>query len=380
MTILSMRCAKCGLIQALAPVCKSCGARASGDAPQSASVAGRRGPPVSSVTLGAAAADDDWSSNRASDRPRRFDFRGKAGTLFGIYVVNILLTLCTLGVYSFWAKVKVRRFLLSQSEFEGDRFAYHGTARELLLGTLKAALVFGLPAMLLRYLPPFLHAPLWIQMTAGVLAYVIALVFIPFAVVGTRRYRLSRSSWRGIRFSFRGSVKEFVKLYVRGGVLTLLTLGLYSPFFTVRQYAFFTANSYFGNEKFQFEGSGRDLFRSYVIALLLTIPTLGLSGFWYAAHKHRYLIGRTSLGAARFDCDMTGGALCWLTLSNILILLGTLGLGAAVVAVRNLHFWFDKISLRGSLDLAAIEQDAQSASATAEGLAGFLDLDFNLAG
>src|SRR6266545_6090236 len=74
---------------------------------------------------------------------RRPTFHGTGGTLFGIHLVNTLLTLVTLGVYYFWAKTRLRRFLFSQTEIEGDRFAYHGTGRELLLGTLKAVLVFG---------------------------------------------------------------------------------------------------------------------------------------------------------------------------------------------------------------------------------------------
>ena len=76
---------------------------------------------------------------------RRPTFHGTGGTLFGIHIVNTLLTIVTLGVYYFWAKTRLRRYLFSQTEIEGDRFAYHGTGRELLLGTLKAVLVFGVP-------------------------------------------------------------------------------------------------------------------------------------------------------------------------------------------------------------------------------------------
>src|SRR5689334_20764774 len=86
------------------------------------------------------------------EETRRLYFRGSAGSLFGIQLVNMLLTLCTLGVYMFWAKVRVRRYLWGQTEFEGDRFAYHGTAGELLIGSLKAVAVFGLPFFALRYL------------------------------------------------------------------------------------------------------------------------------------------------------------------------------------------------------------------------------------
>ena len=68
---------------------------------------------------------------------RRFAFHGEGGSLFGIHIVNVLLTLLTLGIYYFWGKVKVRRYLYSQAEFDGDRFAFHGTGKELFFGWLK---------------------------------------------------------------------------------------------------------------------------------------------------------------------------------------------------------------------------------------------------
>ena len=74
----------------------------------------------------------------SSGAPRHPVFHGRGGTLFGIHVVNTLLTLVTLGVYYFWAKTRLRQYLFSQSEIEGDRFAYHGTGRELLLGDPKS--------------------------------------------------------------------------------------------------------------------------------------------------------------------------------------------------------------------------------------------------
>src|SRR6266480_4441823 len=89
---------------------------------------------------------------------RHASFRGSGATLFGVHVVNALLILATLGVYYFWAKVRVRSYLWSQSEFEGDRFAYHGTGRELIVGFAKAVAFFFLPATVLNTLPELLKA------------------------------------------------------------------------------------------------------------------------------------------------------------------------------------------------------------------------------
>ena len=304
----------------------------------------------------------------------RLFFHGDGGSLFGIHIVNIFLTLVTLGIYSFWGRVKVRRYLLSQTEFEGDRFAYHGTGRELLIGSLKAMLVFGVPLAVLNYAPSLLGAGTAINIAAAILLYGILLVFIPFAMASARRYRLSRTSWRGIRFSFRGRMAELIKLFVGGSLLTMITLGLYYPIFETKQHGFMVSHSYLGNEKFHFDGRGRDLFGSFLLALLLFLPTLGLYWFWFLAKKDRYLWAHTSFGNASFRSTVTGANMLLLKLGNLLLLVFTLGLAWSWVLVRKARFVFAYLSLEGALDLEGIRQEAQVASATGEGLASFLDL------
>jgi uncharacterized membrane protein YjgN (DUF898 family) len=294
-------------------------------------------------------------------------------------VVNILLTLITLGIYYFWAKTKVRRYLSSQTEIEGDRFAYHGTARELLLGTLKAVVVFGLPILLLNLIRDVLDVPALLKAAAGVISGVLVFLFFPVAIVGARRYRLSRTSWRGIRFSFRGEVRELIKIFILGSVLTGVTLGFYYPFFLVSRQAFMVSHSYFGSERFAFSGRGRDLFRAWVVAALLTLPTLGLCWFWYVAFERRYFWDHTQLGTARFSCGVTGGALLGLWAVNVLLLVGTLGLAWPWVRVRNIRFTFRYLALVGSLDLARIQQEAQQVGTIGEGLSSFFDSGFDLA-
>ena len=315
----------------------------------------------------------------ASTTLRRPSFHGAGGTLFGIHVVNVLLTLVTVGIYYFWAKTRVRRYLSGQTEIESDRFAYHGTARELLLGTLKAVLVFGLPILFLNFIRDVLDVPVLVKVAAGVISGSLFFVFFPIAMVGARRYRLSRTSWRGIRFSFRGRVWELIKIFILGSFLTGITLGLYYPFFLVSRQAFMVSHSYFGSERFDFTGRGRALFGPYVVAILLTLPTLGLCWLWYVALKRRYFWDHTVFGAARFSCTVTGGALLGLWVVNVLLLVGTLGLAWPWVRVRNINFSFRYLALMGPLDLARIQQQAQQVGSIGEGLSGFFDSGFDLA-
>ena len=306
-------------------------------------------------------------------------FHGAGGDLFGIQMLNMLLTIVTMGFYFFWGKVKVRKYIFGHAEFEGDRFGYHGTGKELLFGFLKAFLVFFLPLILLDVLPDLMGAGRGMKGIAVILTYLIFMVFIPMAMVGARRYRLSRTSWRGIRFSFRGKTWEFLKLFIWGSFLTTITLGLYNPIFETRRYGFMASHSHFGNQKFNFNGNGRELFGPYLRAMLLMLPTLGLYWFWFLARKQRFFWEHTSFGSIRFHSTVTGGPLLRLSLGNLALLIVTLGLAWPWIAVRNVHFAFKYVTLEGPLDLENIRQEAQAASATGEALSGFMDAGFDFA-
>ncbi len=376
-------CPRCGSPGVVGDGCSRCGVKVSlylaslekmrhppapaGTAPVVAPVAAGA-PPRSSAPAGTVGAPGG---------ARKLAFHGSGGTLFGIHIVNILRTLVTLGVYRFWGKVRVRRYMLSQTAFEGDRFAYHGTGKELLLGFLKAVLVVGLPLTALN-LAGQLSGDELLANTAQVLTWAAILVFIPVAMVGARRYRLSRTSWRGIRFSFHGRMWDFIKLFVGGSVLTSLTLGLYYPVFQTKQQAFMVSHARFGQRPFRFDGRGRDLFRPYLLALLLTLPTLGLCWFWFQARKIRYFWEHTFFEAARFRATVTGGSLLNLTIGNLLLLLVTLGFAWPWVLVRNARFAFAYLTLEGAPDLAGIVQEPQTASATGDALSGFLGADVDL--
>ena len=308
---------------------------------------------------------------------RKLSFYGNGGTLFGIYVVNVLMTIVTLGIYRFWGRVKVRRYMMSQTSFEGDRLAYHGTGRELLNGVFKAGLIFGLPLTVLQTADE-LAGDRMIHAVIRFLSSVLVFIFIPMAMVGARRYRLSRTSWRGIRFSFRGRAKDFIRIFTRGSLLSTMTLSLYYPFFQVRKQHFMVSHSYFGRRPFRFDGRGRELFGAYVVTLLLLLPTLGLYWFWFSAKKTRYFWEHTFVETARFRCSLAGRQLMTFTLTNWLMLIVTLGLAWPWVLVRKTRFVFSYLSIDGPLDVDGIVQEPQLATATGDALSSILgtDVDF----
>lgn len=314
-------------------------------------------------------------------------YHGTGGELFGLMFVNSLLTIVTAGIYSFWGRTKIRQYMYTQTEVADDRFAYHGTGAELFKGWLKAAgilfllfVALGVAVAILAPEPdpavPPGQQPVFflIQM----IYTVIIAVLVNIAINGARRYRLSRSSWRGIRLAYAGRWQEFLALNLKGGLLTSLTLTLYLPYFRNQSREFLTNNSRFGSLRFAYDGEGGALFPSYLTSLLLAIPTLGLSFVWYKAFEQRHFWNHTTLGPLRFQSSMTGGALLGLTLTNLLLVVLTFGIGLPWAATRATRFVCENVSIAGDIDWGTVEQQAQLASATGEGLAQGLDVDADL--
>lgn len=309
-------------------------------------------------------------------RPR---FHGDGGSLFVIHLKNLLLTIITLGIYSFWAKTEVRKYLYGQVAFDGDRFQYHGTGGELLKGWAKAAGIYFVIAIGSQIIGATLGVGIGSSGGAIVAALLLmaAILFglIPLALLGTRRYRLSRSSWRGIRFSFRGKFSEIAGLYAPGIVLTILTLGLYFPVFEMNMRTYLVKESRFGSAPFRFTGNAGDIYGQFILGMILSILTLGIYYSWYAAFKHRYFWSKTSIAGARFESTVTGGDLFVFNLVNFFLLVITLGIAYPWIQARTMVFHTDRLVLHGSTEFDGVVQEMSAATATGSELAEMFDVE-----
>lgn len=309
--------------------------------------------------------------------PTRMTVHADGTTLFAMRVLNLLLALLTLGVYSFWGKAKVRRYVFGQIEYLGDRFAFHGHGRELFLGWLRA-----LPALAFVFLFPNILPLAWQSKYSMLVAQlaVFALIFVlwPIARVGAYRYRITRMSWRGIRFSYRGSALRYLGVTAAGYLCNSLTGGLYNPFLDMRRERLLTGDTYFGTARFQFTGKGSDLFAAWLFALPFTFCTLGLAWPWWSALRQRYVWAHTTAPGVRFRSTATGWGLLRLWSGNFALIVFTLGLGASWAMLRTLDFWSRHIEVTGAPELDAVRQDLQAVSAQAESYADFLGFDFGL--
>ena len=131
-----------------------------------------------------------------------------------------------------------------------------------------------------------------------------------------RRYLLSHTCWRSIRFGQSGSSGAYAKKLLFSQLLSVFTLGLSTPFRRNYLTSYQLNNTWFGSERLIYDGKGRDLFACFLMAYLLLIPTLGLSWFWYKAEEYRYMAAHTQLQGARFAVTISARQLMRLTLGN----------------------------------------------------------------
>jgi uncharacterized membrane protein YjgN (DUF898 family) len=169
----------------------------------------------------------------ASDpRPESFHFNATGAEYFRIWIVNLLLTIVTLGVYSAWAKVRQLRYFYGSTQLAGSSFEYHGQPLQILKGRLIAV------AMLIPYFIVAALFPPWELLF--VLAFLIGL---PFLVVKSRLFGMRMTSWRNIRFDFTGSYRKAAKVYLGLLLLVVITLGLAAPYWTYARQKFLIGES-----------------------------------------------------------------------------------------------------------------------------------------
>jgi uncharacterized membrane protein YjgN (DUF898 family) len=299
-------------------------------------------------------------------------FNGEGARYFGIWVVNIVLTILTLGLYYPWAKVANRKYLWNSTAIGEDRFIFHGTGNEIFKGFVIAYLILGI-SLIMSYFSPGLIF----------LFYFVLLLIMPFAVFGAWRYRVSRTSWRGIYFSFNGNMREFFSLYFIHFLLTILTIGIYGPWFTVKIMKYLFSHTSFGQYELDFEGEGSDLFAINLLGIILTVITLYIYLPWFIKNRFKFTIDNTVIyhgdKKSYLRTNLDGGDLFGVLLLNAILTTVTLGLATPWAIMRSNKLFLESVHIPADVDLDALEQNADDFNdATGDSLVDILDvgLDF----
>jgi uncharacterized membrane protein YjgN (DUF898 family) len=198
----------------------------------------------------------------------RVEFKGSGGEYFRIWLVNIALTLLTLGIYSAWAKVRREKYFHHNMIVDGSALDYHGKPRAILLGRLVLLLVFILGSFAEN-----------LGSTAKSLASLLGLFIFPWLMVQSMRFRARNTSYRGIRFGFSGKYRQVLVLFLLHGGMCFLTLGLYFPVFLQKQKAFIARHLSYGNTPVEFSAGIGVFYRGLLFPLILWCLLLaGLTG------------------------------------------------------------------------------------------------------
>jgi uncharacterized membrane protein YjgN (DUF898 family) len=304
-------------------------------------------------------------------------FNGNHGQLVGLRIVNNILTAITLGFYYPWAKVSILKYLYSETEYMQTRFVFHGLGKEVFKGFLKALLIFGaLYGFLLYAISTHDQSMFYLGL---IVFYVGFFLLIPLAIHGSYRYRLSRTSWRGIHFGYRGNLKEFYKLYLKNIFLSVITFGIYSSWMHVEVNSYIRRNIRFGNIEFRYDGQGKDLFFIKLKGLLLSLITFGIYSFWYYKDLIAFEVNNTKMiqngKEIELKSTLTAGQIFSMLITNYFIIIFTLGIGTGIAINRVLRVAFENIAFDSEIDPDAILQtEEEYKDATGGDLAGFLDI------
>jgi len=244
--------------------------------------------------------------------PGSVSFSGKRGDFRALVTRGALLELVTVGFYRFWLTTDIRRHLWSDTAVDDDAFEYTGRAKELLIGFL-----FALAIIVPVYLAYFLIGVEAARFKAFASFPLLAFFYLfgQFAIYRARRYRLTRTVWRGVRFWMTGSGWGYAAYAALWGVLVGLTLGLMLPWREAALERYKMRHTYYGDLQGSFEGRGWDFFKcGWWLWLLAPIAlyVFPLAPFVYAAFKAvewRWWLSGMRFGGVRLESTLPRGAL-----------------------------------------------------------------------
>lgn len=359
-------------------------------------------------------------------RPTRFEFDGEWREMLPTVLINILLTIVTLGVYRFWARTRIRRYLWSRLRLDGDAFEYTGTGMELFLGFLIVVFVVLLPMAGLYYymtlLDPLKDGAL--IAVIGVILYVTFIALSGAAYYRAWRYRLSRTLWRGIRGYQEEKGWRFGGLYLLWALFTFVTIGIATPYMMNQVWDYPTNRRMFGSGRFAYDGKSGPLFGRFfacvgigflaIFVLSIFFGIVGgaagafgslssgsldqqagaITGFiigififylvfglvygaiwlWFQQKYFEHIAGHTTYEgiALRFKIDFVD--LFKLAFGNVLIYILTLGFGADFATLRKMRFMAENLILEDTPDWSAVAQVSDDMPGVGEGLAEAFDV------
>lgn len=331
-----------------------------------------------------------------------FRFTGDAREYFRIWIVNILLTVVTLGIYSAWAKVRNKQYFYRNTWLGNSTFEYLANPIAILKGRIVIAIAFGLAAASQLYDPRLYLAVM-----------LVLLCLVPWAVAKALAFNARNSAYRNVRFSFSGTPAGAYGSYLLGGLAYLLTCGVGASYLQWKITDFAVTNHLWGLERFSWRRGWKAYFHVFAITVLLSLPillmffgvgflatmrgkqgapdtnlvTIGMVVLYplmiipYSYARARYsnlLFDGLNIGAHRLTCRQQFVPLLKLQVINLLAIVFSLGLLVPWAKVRMAQYRAQCMSalIEGSLETETnILAGSQGAYGDAMADIGDIDMD-----
>ncbi|MCD4763435.1 MAG: DUF898 domain-containing protein [Desulfobacterales bacterium] len=319
-----------------------------------------------------------------------FEFHGTGSEYFKIWLVNIIVSIVTLGIYSPWAKVRRKQYFYGNTHVQGASFEYLADPVKILKGRAIVVVLLIVQSIVSNLVP-----------IIGAILGVAILVILPWLVVRSLAFNAGNSAIRNIRFGFDGNVGEAAKVYVLWPILAVLTLGILSPYAYFRQKKFIVENSSYGTTGFTFTATAGEYYGlvfSALIPIVIGIVFIAASGFFFppaavlvglvlylyffaffSVKTTNLLYNSSRLALHRMESTLKIKEYLLLVVTNSVATALTLGLFHPWAKVRTLRYKLEHLTMVASGDLDSfIAKEQKQVSAVGEEMGDFLDFDFGL--
>lgn len=308
------------------------------------------------------------------------EFHGQAFEYFKIWIVNIFLTIITLGIYSAWAKVRNKQYFYGNTIIDGSSFSYTAKPISILKGRVIAVGLFAIYSIASELSP-----------MVGLAMMLIFLPIMPWLIIRSLAFNARNSLYRNIRFDFKGNYGEALGTFLLWPLLIIVTAGLILPYIWYKQNRFIIGHSAFGTTDFEYHAGPKDFFRIFLIALggllgagLLVFGLYALLGQetaimvgglimilvyvtlfgYFTASIANLNFNSTTLREHYFTSTLQAKQVAWLYFTNTLAITLSIGLMIPWAQVRMARYRAECLQLEvaGSLDnFIAVEQKNVSA-------------------
>jgi uncharacterized membrane protein YjgN (DUF898 family) len=330
-----------------------------------------------------------------------FEFTGNGFEYFRIWIVNVLLTIITLGIYSAWAKVRTKRYFYQNTKVAESGFEYHASPTQILKGRL---LIFGSYVVF--------TAATEFQPEIALIIAIITVLAMPWLVVRSHVFNARNSSWRNIRFNFNEHSKSDAwRVFLVYPALIPFTLVMIIPYLSYKGWKFSITNSRIGRQPFSFHSARVGAYyRAFfamvlpfvLIALLLfvaggasSLPSEFALGIGFpelmitmiilfsivAAPAYRLItrnisLNSMALGDYTFESTLEVWPVVWIYISNAVAIVFSVGFLIPWARVRTAKYLTNHLALNAADNLESfVRNEQKKTSALGEEATDFMDID-----